>query len=112
MNLKKLSIKWKLLITFIAIASLPISITSILSYNSAKSQLTKQIENLLQKQVKIIHQNAENTYTLLEQKLKTDLNVASQTLSSYGSPKINSDGELVLINQQIERQVQEKVKSD
>ncbi|MCG8332954.1 MAG: Cache 3/Cache 2 fusion domain-containing protein [Proteobacteria bacterium] len=112
MKLTDLSIKWKLLIVCILIAAVPIAISSFLSYNAAKAQMMQQIEYLLQEQVAFIHQNAENTYSLLRQKLKSDLNVARHLLSAYGSPEINKMGQLILVDKTSEAEIRKKVKSD
>jgi len=112
MRFKNLSIKWKLMIAGIAIVSIPVIIIGSLSYKTAENQINIMVEETLQKQSELILQNVKNTYTLAQNEVKSNLNVAWNQFAEYGTPVINNKNEMVLINNEEEHQIQVKVKSD
>ena len=112
MNLKNLSIKWKLTVTCILLVSVPAITIGIISFNTARKQIYKQIEDSLKEQSVIIQQNVQNTYLLAQKEVRSNLNVARNLLSEYGDPVVNQNNQLTLINTNQEKDIQSKVKSD
>jgi methyl-accepting chemotaxis protein len=112
MKLSNISIKWRLIGICLLLIVISVSAIGIASYVYAKRQIVRQIEQTLEKQAVLISQNAENTYNLAREKLKSDLTVAQYIFQGHGTPSINEQNEMVLVDPDQEAQVQQKVASD
>jgi methyl-accepting chemotaxis protein len=77
----KISIKWKLMF-FVVLAVVPIILLGFFSYNTARKETLKQIEDNLKKQGLVISEEVKNVYGLLQNNLNNNLKVADYTIFS------------------------------
>ena len=74
---------------FVVLALVPILMLGFFSYDTAKKETLKQIEENLSEQTLSLSMEADNIYRLAQSKVSSDLNVARVSLSSYGKISID-----------------------
>ncbi len=77
----KISIRWKLMF-FVILAVVPIIVLGFFSYNTARKETLKQIEENLKQQGFFISEEVRNVYDLLQNNLNNNLTVAEYIIFS------------------------------
>lgn len=82
MKLKKTSIKWQLMIICVLLVSVPVITFGVISYNTSKSAIITQTEDLVSQQALLAKRNVESVYEIGLQKVKTNLQFADKIILS------------------------------
>jgi methyl-accepting chemotaxis protein len=112
MGIVNLKIKARLILICVALVSIPLLILGIILYSTIENETQRENEVKLKQQAQLITLNVQNIYEIAEDKVQSDLQVAKNIVSSYGSGLIDQSGQMVLIDREKEEFIQKKVNSD
>jgi len=80
MKIKKISIKWQLIIICILLVSVPVIVFGVISYNNSKNTITSQVEESMVQEALMSRRNLEAVYNIGLQKVKTNLQFAESII--------------------------------
>ncbi len=89
MKIRDVSMKWQLLAVCLLLIITPVTVSSLLSYQSSEEEIFAFVERKLREQTVMIHNNIETAVNITQQKVNSDLNVAHDVLYSYGTPTLD-----------------------
>lgn len=96
MTSKIISIKSKLIIMSVLFATVPLLCLAMASYNTAKSEIFRDIEANLGQQAIVLGQQVKAVYELAKNKVASDLSVAKSIFYAGNSPYIDTSDPMTL----------------
>lgn len=91
-----LNLNTKLIIVCLILVIVPVSIVGYLSFDSAKDAIYEETENKLAEQVLFVQDYIESTLNHIQDKVRSNLDVAKKFVLLYGTPRLDEDGGIVL----------------
>jgi PAS domain S-box-containing protein len=95
MNFKNISIRHKILLVTLLLTILPVTIVGFYAYEQTEAGTLSQLEEYLNDQLFLENVYIESTFSLAQDKVNSDLEVARAVFYSNGNPKI-VDGQMIL----------------
>lgn len=88
---RMISIRWKLVAVCVILVAVPSVVLGLECVELARSSTYEQIEQTLEQQSLIITKDVKNIYTVVQNKVSSDLNVARATLNVAGIPYLDDE---------------------
>ena len=88
MEIKDISIKYKIIIFALILSIIPVTIIGLYAYNETQSSLNAEIQNKLTEQVKLEKDTVDMTFSLAQNNVNNSLGVAKAQFYSRGKPSI------------------------
>ncbi len=105
MNIRDISITWKMTWICVILLVIPVVSLGFLHYTSSEKELYRLIERQLQEETILIAKQVETAMSITQQQINTDLQVAHEILFSSGEPRLNENERITLnVTEQVSQQ--------